>query len=117
VVVGVDPPVDAGLGRLERLERRDVVQQLGPQALVEPLDFPCRGRLTGQSRLVLWISRVVVPGYCYPVRRARSRRRMVSSWRRTLTATASRLWRSWSICVGRSAVVLADHPAETLTMS
>jgi hypothetical protein len=43
VVVGVDPAVDAGLRCFQGLERRDVVQQLGSQALVEPLDLP-RGR-------------------------------------------------------------------------
>jgi hypothetical protein len=36
----VDPAVDAGLRCFQGLERRDVVQQLGSQALVEPLDLP-----------------------------------------------------------------------------
>jgi hypothetical protein len=60
VVVGVYPAVDPVLGCLERLERRDVVKELGPQALMEPLDLP-RGR--GRPRLA-----VSLPNSTYPLR-------------------------------------------------
>jgi hypothetical protein len=31
-------------------------EELRPHRLVQPLDLPCRGRLTGQSQLILWIT-------------------------------------------------------------
>jgi hypothetical protein len=40
VVVGVNPAVDRGLRRLKRLERGDVVQQLGRSVLWNRLIFP-----------------------------------------------------------------------------
>jgi hypothetical protein len=40
VVAGMDPAVDPGLRRLWRLERREVIEQLGTQGLVEPLRGP-----------------------------------------------------------------------------
>jgi hypothetical protein len=44
VVVGIDPPVDCVLGRVDRLERRDVIEELGAQRFVEALDLPGCGR-------------------------------------------------------------------------
>jgi hypothetical protein len=34
------------------------VEQLALQGLVQPLDLPGRGRLTGQSKIILWITRL-----------------------------------------------------------
>ena len=77
-------------------------------ATAAPFDLGLSGWLIGQSHLILWITRGAgAGGYC-PVRRARSSRRMVSSWRRTLAATASRPWRSWSIWTARPVRVLAS---------
>jgi hypothetical protein len=54
MVVLVPPGIHRGLGRFDRGERPGVVEEVGLQALVPALDLADRGRLTGQSRLILW---------------------------------------------------------------
>jgi hypothetical protein len=75
-----------------RLDEVAVSPAIGPlPAIIVPVNRPIPAHPVDNPR----------PGgrgsYCLGSRRARSRRRMVSSWRRTLAATASRLRRSWSI--------------------
>ena len=85
-------------------------QELIPDCPEKSFDLPSAFWLTGQSRLILWITGRWMTGSYPGLRRARSRRRMVSSWRRTLAATASRLRRSWSIWTARPVRVLASWP-------
>jgi hypothetical protein len=54
----VHPLVDGRLGGGQRLERRDVVEELPAQGLVEPVDLAGRGRRPGLvSRWVMPFSR------------------------------------------------------------
>src|ERR1017187_6922652 len=90
----------------------DLDQELPPHSLEKAFYLAAALGLTGQSRLILWITgcRGGPGSYCPGSRRARSRRRSVSSWWRTLAATASRLRRSWSIWTDRPVRVLASWP-------
>ena len=55
-VVFLAPGIQRGLQRLDALKRAMDIEQLALQSLVQPLDLSRRGRLTGQSRLILWIT-------------------------------------------------------------
>jgi hypothetical protein len=55
-VVLLAPGIQRRLQRLDAFERAMHIQQLPLEGLVEALDLPRRGRLTGQSRLILWIT-------------------------------------------------------------
>jgi len=55
-VVLADPRIDRGLRGGKVRERDRVIEKLAAQRAVEPLDLPRRGRLTGQSWLILWIT-------------------------------------------------------------
>ncbi len=83
VVDRLDPrgeqPVEHGQVRDARAVA-DLDQELLADGAEEPLDLAPALGLTGQSQLILWITRGAgVPGCYCPDRRARSSRRMVSS--------------------------------------
>ena len=56
MVVFAAPGIHRGLGVVDRGERPGVSEEVGLQGLVPALDLADGGRLTGQSRLILWIT-------------------------------------------------------------
>ena len=56
LVVFLAPPVYRGLRGLDRGERPGLSEEVGLQGLVPPLDLADGGRLTGQSKIILWIT-------------------------------------------------------------
>jgi len=57
-VVFLAPGVQRGLQRLDVRKRAVDVQQFALETLVQAFDLPRRGRLTGQSKIILWITGV-----------------------------------------------------------